>query len=568
MADERMAGGGQAAGGGQGTDGKTRKSSRIALWWKRFWMWRLGPRMVGALALALLALLALDYLLSSAADQAQWLATGRSFMQLVSQSLSATNMRWTMLGVLAIGVGACVALLLWPVSPKSLYRYLFPPTSVSSYTTVMLDIENLADNQDFAFIFGNLLKRIASLRSKTERRRIDLLVFMDAKHLKPDQGTQFKPTHVTAQVWQENLNRAYAPLISSGFRLINAPHNPSGVRRLKDVSYLEDRPNMRIKEAADREMEFLAFERALLSRRRQTFILVSGDGDFAPLIYSLIALGHEAKVWMWGKTRVYSGMSEAIPNLDVAKLSPPDQAQTIRTDTVASETLAPTKVSETTAPADSAFSQPAMNDLYRAIHSTVELCLVTTGSQGTWEEKRTRLYSLLGNKNMRPMLLQLGFTDRHASVSWVRTLSAVGAVGPGTGGVPSRGTLNAEDAARRLQAMALAIARAAASAQRDLNSDVSFEAIKAQLRKIAVTSDVAEMLQSVVFKSDTANLDTYNLTLCAGKLDLLTFTNPDRKSRLIRSPRLTVRAERIIAEQSGGQPEPPVAPEPPEPPSL
>ena len=274
---------------GKGNDKKEQRKPSIVAWrWWVFWKGRSGWRTVWGLILAVPPLLALVYLALPASDQTPIVAAA----QAAGQAVGTTGLRVGFEVAFVVCALASYALLLAPGYRNA--RYLHLPTSVTPPITVYVDAENLKDKQIMDALIDHLRREF--LVGKRAKARADLLFFMDA------QDTRLKYIRVQMQNKEKHIpvpKSHYKVLYKNGFRLVNTPHIFTGKSEMA--------------EAADREIALHAFERALTSDREQEFVIVSGDGDYAPLLYRLIALGHSVQIWMWGKTKAYSDAAKYMP---------------------------------------------------------------------------------------------------------------------------------------------------------------------------------------------------------------------------------------------------------------
>lgn len=264
------------------------EQSRSLRWrWRVFWDTRSGWRTVWGLILAIPPLLALIYLVLPSGDQTQVVAA----LQTMGQALGETGLRAAVEVALVGSALASFALLLAP--GYHAYPYLHSPTRAIPLNTVYVDAENINDRGIMDALVDYL--RRGYLVRKSVDDRTDLLFFMDATHTgaRETQNPEGEPGR------KSKLNWKYEALYRNGFRLVDSPHNPTGRAKML--------------EAADREIAMHALERALLGPEGQEFIIASGDGDFVPLIYRLVGLGHSVQMWIWGETSAYDVVAGYLP---------------------------------------------------------------------------------------------------------------------------------------------------------------------------------------------------------------------------------------------------------------
>ncbi|MGH2479228.1 MAG: NYN domain-containing protein, partial [Ktedonobacteraceae bacterium] len=324
------------------------------------------------------------------------------------------------------------------------YRYLSLPTSAIAPITVYVDAENI----NLPHIMDALIQHLRRdfLQGSRAKTRADLLFFMDSTHT----GARNEPDPAKpGGMRRSRLNWQYEALYRSGFRLVDSPHNPTGQAKMA--------------EAVDREIAMHALERALVGGGLREFVIVSGDGDYAPLIYRLIALGHQVQVWMWGQTQAYREVAHYLP-LTVHDLSASADAQGAADAASAtpSDKPRPTLFTPRTPPVVT-FSPVDINALYYAIDNTLELCETIKSSVAQPSARLGKLNAALGD-TMKHSLIAVGYAGKGSSSSWLRCLSALHALRWTPGDVPAGGTSSADDAARQFFKTALAAAQAASRA--------------------------------------------------------------------------------------------------------
>ena len=405
--------------------------------WRFFWSRRSPRRMLVALALAVVALVAL---LSLALPASGWNLLTTALMTITHIALKVG-----VAPVLGVGVALCFAL-----SLILLFMPSWPRRNYVAPVSVYLDAENQIATEFIPAFTEYLIKRL-------DGRRADLLYFLDAS--------------LTA------TGARYKLLYRVGFRPVDAPHDPTGTGAEK--------------QAVDRELAMHAYERALLGPPKQTFIIVSADTDFVPLIYRLAALGHHVQLWA---TRIHTAyrvvesslgpqaftivnLSERIPGMappqpSAASSAPApamQQQQRSRKSAYRKRVAARRKAEFDSAraavapdiPAPTSLSEPGEKRLYYAVAETLA-ARAEADTPGADNVRNGRFHLLL-QKRYAPRMASIGY-DAGAWVGyWVDHLVALGVlVKKGHLAFPERGATDVEDAARSLFALAQAVARAAA----------------------------------------------------------------------------------------------------------
>lgn len=402
----------------------------LRLRWRFFWSRRSGRRTALALVLALVALLASLYLALPADGQHQvtdgWLTAVQSVSALGAGPL------------LAVMVVFCfVASLAFIIVPS--YRrhsYIATAPSLIPSVSVYLDAENQLSEPAIR-PFTELL--IAHL----DGRKADLLYFLDAS--------------------QTSTTPKYKTLYRFGFRPVDVPHDPTGKGA--------------VKEAVDRELAMHAYERALLGPPQQEFIIVTGDADFVPLIYRLVALGHRVQVWAtpireaYREVEAYLGihvvdLSRALlqhtispqPQVVATPLHSPKQKRRRLPHPRQSQPWQPPRVA-----APASLAQQGEQQLFYAVTGTVAAHTEALRRFGTDVARNKSFRSLMSGK-FSPRMADVGYSVGNWLDYWLEHLIALGVLVKVAGfAFPQRGSTSEEDAARSLFALSQAVANAVAA---------------------------------------------------------------------------------------------------------
>ena len=231
----------------------------LRLSWQGFWARRSRARIVLTGLLMALTLLAIVWLVLPS----EWQRQARSGSAFVARWVSSLDTRTLLVALIGLCFVEGLALLFVPSYRK--HGYLATAPSLIPLVSVYLDGENQHPERAIKPFMLYLKKRLNGSRA-------DLLYFQRAT--------------TTART------APYRTLRLSGFQPIDVPHDPTG--------------KSTILEAVDREIAMHAFERALLGPEKQLFIIISQDGDYVPLIYRLVALGHHVEVWALRPAGAYS----------------------------------------------------------------------------------------------------------------------------------------------------------------------------------------------------------------------------------------------------------------------
>jgi hypothetical protein len=359
-------------------------------------------------------------------------------------------------------------------------------------------------------------------------------------------------------------------------------------------------------EAVDREIAQHALERALVGPKRQEFIFVSNDGDFAPIIMKLLSLGHTAGAWTVEATNVYSSLKKSgcvFPQkryrwVDLAKVigtakadkdpaEKRDEERGQAAHTVTQRSTAhilkeqrraraqanaregATGTSDLDSPMRADVPPPVglkwvgQEKLYYAIVETLNIrreCeqLLRAASN---EERSTLFRSELSAK-LSPLLRSIGYAHSSRIVFWLEQLTAIGVLVVSGESFPKQGIVTSEEGARRLFALVVAAANASSRAHSTRSDDrLNASAIRRALASERLAGDIQPALDSLMSAGDEAQqrVNARYLVYCARALGLVTFKQWPNTPDLITRPRLTALAEQIIAEELGSHPEAPEA---------
>ncbi|HEX8727635.1 MAG TPA: hypothetical protein VF739_03375, partial [Ktedonobacterales bacterium] len=307
-------------------------------------------------------------------------------------------------------------------------------------------------------------------------------------------------------------------------------------------------------------IELFALERALLGGFKQKFVIISGDGDYAPLIYRLVTLGHDVEVWMWGNSEVYEEVGKRIP-LTVIALLPPDPEVEAhkKADTKKDSSLGATSSTNgTSSPSHPhvEIAQPELKPLYEAIYHTVEKYRSLAPRATNREIVHEKLVNYLDHDaKRRQELLVVGYDGKSSRSSWLRSMDAIGAFGE----------MAPEQAARLHFSMALAVAHALVSARRNPEGRVETGNVLNTLATSEIVgADAKAALTVIIANTRNRAIDVRFLELCARALGIVEFASEPARSDVVGNPRLTALGERLLAEESGRLSAPPAAPGAPE----
>lgn len=503
---------------------RQRERSSTELRWRFFWSRRSGSGTGWALLCALIALLAAIYLALPVSGQRQVVGAA----QVVAQRLGFAGLTVSVEVILVVFACASFALLLAPGYRQ--YRYLTLPTSSIAPVSVYVDAENILSEQTIPYV-------VAFLRKYLDGRRADLMFFMDASEVAS--------------------SAKYKTLYRYGFRPVDVPHNPTGKKKMG--------------EAVDREIAMHALERALVGPDEQTFVIITSDGDFAPLIYRLAALGHSVQVWSSVATNVYRTLERYLPvNLiNLSQVIAEQRAASASTETTepAGHVKPPqrkrnrplqatTFEPSATITLPSSLTQPGAEKLYYA--------LVETRMAQSWCADRYKNDTARGSQlravlttRLLPRLVGVGYSSGTGIEYWLDHLIALGVLAPSRSGeFPASGSASAETAARQLYAMAEAAAQAAVQATSTRpDGFISMHAVHAQLATTELASEDTTPLRELVAPSNgKRTTHTRYFVSAARALGLLQFEDAPGTPDLIARPTLTRPEAADVAPQADVEP--------------
>lgn len=460
---------------------------------------------------ALLALLAAAYLALPASGQRQ-VTDG---FATILQGIGSFGLN----PALAVGVVACVivslALILVPSYRR--HSYLATVPSIIPPVSVYLDAENQLPAASIPPFTEFLIKHL-------DGRRADLLYFLDAA--------------------QTANGDKYKTLYRFGFRPVDVPHDPTGQGA--------------VKEAVDRELAMHAYERAVLGPPEQEFIIVTGDADFVPLIYRLVALGHSVQIWAspvreaYRVVETYLGVNvidlgEVIAELATAPAqnepAPPanrnKRHQRRRQSTSKSRLAATASSARPAVPASLAY--PGEEKLYYAILETLAAHTRSLNHSRADHERTKLFHSILGGE-AGPRLSGVGYGIGNRIEYWIDHLLALDVLEPvHRHSFPARGITMEDDAARHMYAMARLAAQAAVeAAATHEDGSVTMNDIAAALDAMNTDADetVAPLLRLVAPDNRKRATHVRYFVRSAGALGLLVFDNVPNQPDVIRHPRL------------------------------
>ena len=490
----------------------------LRLRWRFFWSRRSVRRTTLALALALVALLASLYLAFPANGQRQildWLLTA-------IQGVASLGAGPLLAVVIAICFGCSLVLIFVPSYRR--HSYLATTPSIIPPVSVYLDAENQISEQAIRPFTDFLIKHLNG-------RRADLLSFLDVSQ--PATLPRYK-----------NLYRA-------GFRLVDVPHNPTG----KGI----------MKEAVDRELAMHAYERALLGPPGQEFIIVSGDGDFVPLIYRLVALGHRVQIWAahiptaYGVVKSYLDinvidLSQVIPELKIVSQPLPPANPSLPPAKsplpVAKPTLPTPKMPRPSSKrkrrrphiaAPTSLARPGEKQLYTAVAETVAAHAEAL-RRFTIDNARNLSFHSLMHGTYGTHMPGVGYSVGDWLDYWLEHLIVLGVLQKVDGlAFPQRGPITEEDAARSLFALTEATAKAAAAL--GAKHDYGLVRVREVVAALAANSTsfedgAATLLKHVAADNDRRITSAHYFVWSARALGLLQFEDVPESLDIIAHPRL------------------------------
>jgi uncharacterized LabA/DUF88 family protein len=424
----------------------------LLLRWRYFWSRRAPKRIAAAVMLWLLALLAAIYSALPTDIQRQVGAV----IALAGERISSLDVNVLLSGVAALCALLALAFIFW--RPYRRHSYLATDRASIPPVSVYLDAENQ--------LSSNTIRRFSQfLMEHLDGRRADLLYFLDAS------ATATHPK--------------YKELYRFGFRPVDVPHDPTGEGT--------------VKEAVDREIDMHAYERALLGPAEQEFIIITGDGDFVPLVYRLRALGHSVQIWATPIRDVYRTLASYI---DVRVL---DLAQIIRELPDVSE---------------------AEEALYRAIKDTLKARERIAKQRGSARQKRDNFLGQLSG-GLKPTLASVGYSGGKYREYWLEHLTALSLIQPDDGKtLPGSGSAEPLEAARQMFAMAYSSARSVERlATSRADQIVSMEEVGADLAAEAIDDSAPEapLRRLLQEQPGKRRLHARYLARCARGLGLIAF---------------------------------------------
>lgn len=451
----------------------------LRLRWRFFWSRRSATRTALALALALAALLASLYLAFPADGQRQIL----DGLLTAVQGVAALGAEPLLAVVIVICFACSLALIFVPSYRRQ--SYLAAAPSSIPPVSVYLDAENQLSEAAIRPFTHFLIKHL-------DGRRADLLSFLD--------------------VSQPATSSRNKKLYLAGFRPVDVPHNPTG----KGI----------IKEAVDRELAMHAYERALLGPPRQEFIIVSGDGDFVPLIYRLVALGHRVQIWAAHIPAAYRevksyldihviDLSQVIPEL---KTAPQPQSDGVAT-----------------------LAQPGEKQLYYAVAKTIA-AHAKAGRKSPTDSIRNGHFHSLMHAAYGPRMAGVGYSVGNWLDYWLEHLTVLDVLQKVNGlAFPRRGSTAEEDAARSLFALSATAAKEAAGIGAAHEGGlVRMEEVAAALARngSSLEGGAATLLRRVAANSGRRSVSARYFVRSARALGLLQFEDVPESLDIIAHPRL------------------------------
>ncbi|HZC08356.1 MAG TPA: NYN domain-containing protein, partial [Ktedonobacterales bacterium] len=415
------------------------------------------------------------------------------------------------------------------------YRYLTIPTSLIAPISVYVDAENVLPEKSMPALISFLRKFLGG-------RRADLLYFMDAQA-------------------QASTNR-YKTLYRFGFRPVDVPHNPTGAKEMY--------------EAVDRELAMHAFERALVGPPQQEFIIISSDGDFAPLVYRLIALGHSVQIWSFTRSSVYLALAQYLP-LTLVDLSQVLSEQTVEPPadpsaaSATSTSLSRERRKRRRTPARRrrrsdqqvvANIAPPMNltergaeQLYYAIAETLRAHHRANMQQSLDTARNGQFHALL-NSELAPRIASVGYSSGAWIDYWLDHLKALGVLISEPGhDFPRTGVTSAETAANHLYAMVKVVGDAALHATSNRPDGLlNMHVILSQLEGVvSPEGEGAQALRSLLAPENGRRATHVRyLVRCARALGVIQFDDVRSSLDLIGSPRVTP-ADETLDDASGSE---------------
>jgi len=437
-----------------------------------------------------------------------------------------------LVGIVA-GLLALLSFLLLVLPGYRKHSYLATSPSLIPPVSVYVDAENQLHDPNTISAFRRFL--IEHL----DGRRADLLYFLNAAS---QAGAPY-----------------YKALYRSGFRPIDVPHDQTGAGE--------------VKEAVDREISMHALERALLGPPGQEFIIVSGDGDYIPLVYRLVALGHTVQVWATSVAEPYRRLAGYL-NFNVIELK---QVLSAIAGTSVEDAPAASSAPTSAKPAPrkprkasfrgqsagnayvdvlppSSLTSVDEERIYWAIAETLRARDIGQ-SRGKSDQGHADAFTAELNGQLAPRLAGIGYTFGRWDAFWLEHLAALQVLtylpkNP----FPRPGPTSPESAARALVDTARATAQAAARVIpiREQRA-VSIGEVTRQLlddTSTDVPQNIAPLRALLLADRSRANAHVRHFIFMAHALDMLAFEEDPDSRDLIRNPRF------VPPEVPTDQPEP------------
>lgn len=513
----------------------------LRLRWRFFWSRRSGMRTALALVFALLALLASLYVALPAYGQQQ----AQDRLLTAIQGVGA----WGAGPLLAVAIILCFAFSLALIIVPSYRRHSYLTTALSIIPpiSVYLDAENQLPEYAIRPFMNYLIMRL-------DGRRAGLLSFLDAS--------------------QTATSSRYKKLYLAGFRPVDVPHNPTG----KSI----------VEEAVDRELAMHAYERALLGPPGQEFIIITGDADFVPLIYRLVALGHRVQIWAAHIPEAYCVVQAylGITLIDLSQVIPELKAGP-KPHVIAPPLPAPKQPLTTARPpiptskrkhrslriaVPTSLAQPGEKQLYNAIAETLAAHAEALHRFSIDNARNLSFHSLMrGTYGLHTV--GVGYSVGNWLDYWLEQLIVLGVLQKVDGlAFPQRGSTTEEDAARSLFALSVATANVAAMIGAEHNDGL------VRLKEVAtalaanissVESGAVALLKLVAADNDRRIPHARYFVRSARALGLLAFEDVPASLDIIAHPRLpaaTPAPDAIDVTSditSDATPHPPLDPPPP-----
>lgn len=487
--------------------------STFRLRWRFFWSRRSHRRTSLALLLLLISLLAITYVALPRSAQTQI----QDGVEAVARGIHTFGLRNALICGVALCLVVCLLLIFLPAYSR--HSYLAVNVSIIPPVSVYLDAENQLSEAAIRPFTQFLIKHL-------DGRRADLLYFLDASH--------------TAN------GDKYKTLYRFGFRPVDVPHDPTGKGH--------------VKEAVDRELAMHAYERAVLGPPEQEFIIVTGDADFVPLIYRLVALGHRVQVWAapvreaYKVVETYLGINVIDLSQRISEIEIAPQEATIPTTNARnrrkkrstrgnrSSRMDMATTSRIVAP--STLLKPGEEHLYYAIAETLAAHAYAHERFRGDNEKNGAFHSLLRGK-YGPRLAGVGYSAGNWIDYWLEHLTTLGILlKDDSHAFPKHGSANEEYAARSLCAIAEMATQAAVlvSASHPDGLVRMSEIATTIAMEPLVVEEAAELLFDLVAPTNRQRIThTRYFVRSARALGLLEFDDVSDSLDVIRNPRLPVR---------------------------